>query len=441
MIQLSDHFTLKRLLSFTLPSICMMVFTSIYLLADGYFVSNFVGKSALAAVNMVYPVIMTISSIGFMFGSGGSALVAATLGKGDEEKARNTFSLLYFFPSLVSLMVAIPAFVFLPQLCSFMGAEGELLTNCVTYGRILLTTVFLFEIQMESQVFFVTAERPKLGLATSIIAFGTNIVLDGLFCAVFNWGIEGAAGATAISQAIGGFIPLLYFSFAKRNKLHFTRFCLDFRALGKSASNGFSELLSNISSSVVAILFNAQLLLFSGEDGVAAFSVMMYTNMIFLALFIGVSSGISPVISFNYGSGNKRELKGLYRMLMRLILPSSLAMAALSILLARPLSLIFVGYDKALLDMTVRGFYIFSLSFLFAGLSIFASSFFTALNNGKISAVLSFLRTFLLQVIAVLTIPRLLGLDGIWLSLVVSEALSFIISMIFLLLKRNRYGY
>ena len=345
-IQLSDHFSLKRLIRFTLPSVCMMVFTSIYLVIDGYFVSNFVGKGALAAVNMVYPIIMVISSIGFMFGSGGSALVAATLGEGDEERARRNFTLLFLFPSALAFAIAIPAYIFLPRILSFLGAEGQLLEDSITYGRILLTTVFLFVVQMEAQVFFVTAERPKLGLVNSILGFGTNIILDGLFCAVFRWGITGAAAATAISQAIGGIIPLLYFSFAKENRLHFTRTEFDYRAISKSAGNGLSELLSNISSSIVAMLFNGRLLYYAGEDGVAAYSVLMYVNMVFLSLFLGFSSGSGPLISFNYGSGNTKELKGLFHKLLIIILSSSVAMLALSLILSHPLSSLFVGYDR-----------------------------------------------------------------------------------------------
>ena len=440
-IQLSDHFSLKRLIRFTLPSVCMMVFTSIYLVIDGYFVSNFVGKGALAAVNMVYPIIMVISSIGFMFGSGGSALVAATLGEGDEERARRNFTLLFLFPSAMALAIAIPAFLFLPQILSFLGAEGRLLEDSITYGRILLTTVFLFVVQMEAQVFFVTAERPKLGLVNSILGFGTNIILDGLFCAVFRWGITGAAAATAISQAIGGIIPLLYFSFAKGNRLHFTRTEFEFRAVSKSAGNGLSELLSNISSSIVAMLFNGRLLYYAGEDGVAAYSVLMYVNMVFLSLFLGFSSGSGPLISFNYGSGNTKELKGLFHKLLIIILSSSVAMLALSLILSHPLSSLFVGYDRKLLEMTERGFGIYSFSFLFAGLNIFASSFFTALNDGKVSAIISFLRAFLFQVISVLVLPYFLGIDGIWLSIVATEVLTLFFSLYFLVTRKKDYDY
>lgn len=441
MLQLSDHYTLPRLLRFTLPSVSMMVFTSVYLVIDGFFVSNYVGKTALAAVNMVYPIIMIIGSIGFMFGSGGSALTAAMLGEGENERAKKTFTLMYFFPMALGLLISIPAFILLPYICTLMGADGELLSYCSIYGRVLISTVVLFIVQMESQIFFVTAERPKLGLVATVLGCGTNIVLDWLFCAVFRWGIKGAAAATAISQAVGGLIPLLYFTFAKNNKLHFVKTKLDWKAIRKSASNGFSELLSNTSSSIVAMLFNFQLMRIVGEDGVAAYSVLMYVNMVFLASFIGFSSGSSPLISFNYGSENHKELKGLFKKISMLIIVTSVIMLLLSFILAKPLSYIFVGYDKDLFDMTVRAFYIYAFSFLFAGINIFASSFFTALNNGKISAILSFLRTFILPCTLVMILPQILNLDGIWATLVVAEAIAFFVSLIYLVTMRKRYHY
>lgn len=441
MLQLSDHYTLPRLLRFTLPSVSMMVFTSVYLVIDGFFVSNYVGKTALAAVNMVYPIIMIIGSIGFMFGSGGSALTAAMLGEGENERAKKTFTLMYFFPMAIGLLISIPAFILLPYICTLMGADGELLSYCSIYGRVLISTVVLFIVQMESQIFFVTAERPKLGLVATVLGCGTNIVLDWLFCAVFRWGIKGAAAATAISQAVGGLIPLLYFTFAKNNKLHFVKTKLDWKAIRKSASNGFSELLSNTSSSIVAMLFNFQLMRIVGEDGVAAYSVLMYVNMVFLASFIGFSSGSSPLISFNYGSENHRELKGLFKKISMLIIVTSVIMLLLSFILAKPLSYIFVGYDKDLFDMTVRAFYIYAFSFLFAGINIFASSFFTALNNGKISAILSFLRTFILPCTLVMILPQILNLDGIWATLVVAEAIAFFVSLAYLVTMRKRYHY
>ncbi len=441
MIKLSDHFTTRRLLRFTLPSVIMMLFTSVYLVVDGYFVSNFVGKNALATVNMIYPVIMVVGAIGFMFGTGGSALVAKTLGEGDEEKARRRFSTVYLASAASGTVIALPAFIFLPQIAAFLGAEGLLHENCVIYGRILLLTSVLFLIQMESQIFFITAEKPRLGLMTTVLSCGTNMVLDLLFCAVFHWGIRGAAWATAISQAIGGVIPLTYFTLQRKGKLYFVKPDMDMRTISKSASNGLSELVSNVSAAVVSMLFNAQLLRFAGEDGVAAYSVLMYVSMVFVAVFIGLSSGSAPIFSYCYGAENHDELKSLTKKLLTLTVISSLFMLAFSISMARPLSRIFVGYDEELYAMTVRGFMIYSLSFLFAGVSIFSSSFFTALNNGIVSAVISLMRTFILQTLSVLVLPMILGLDGIWLSIDVAEVISFFLSLFFLIKLRKTYHY
>ncbi|MDD7271736.1 MAG: MATE family efflux transporter [Spirochaetales bacterium] len=440
-IKLSDHFSYPRLFRFTLPSICMMLFTSVYLVIDGYFVSNFIGKTALAAVNMIYPVIMIIGSIGFMLGTGGSALVAKTMGEGDDEKAKRLFTLIYLTSIVVGLVLTIPSFIFLDKIAYFLGARDELLENSITYGRILLSTVVLFVVQMESQVFFITAEKPKLGLVMTVLSCGTNIILDALFCAILNLGVPGAAAATAVSQAIGGTIPLLYFTFKRKGRLYFTKTTFDKKALLKSASNGFSELLSNTSAAVIGMLFNAQLLRYVGENGVAAYSVLMYVSMVFVAIFIGFSGGISPVISYNYGSENHKELKSITHKLLTLIIITSLLMLFFSLYMASPLSRLFVGYDEELYKMTVRGFYIYSFSFIFAGISIFSSSFFTALNNGPVSAAISFLRTFVLQLIFVLVLPPILGIDGIWLSIVFAEIISFFISLYFLITKKKVYHY
>ena len=440
-IKLSDHFSYPRLFRFTLPSICMMLFTSVYLVIDGYFVSNFIGKTALAAVNMIYPVIMIIGSLGFMLGTGGSALVAKTMGEGDDEKAKRFFTLIYLTSIVIGTILTLPSFIFLDKIAYFLGARGELLENSITYGRILLSTVVLFVVQMESQIFFITAEKPKLGLIMTVLSCGTNIVLDGVFCAILHLGVPGAAAATAVSQAIGGTIPLLYFTFKRKGRLYFTKTYFDKKALIKSASNGLSELLSNTSAAIIGMLFNAQLLRYVGENGVAAYSVLMYVSMVFVAIFIGFSGGISPVVSYNYGAENEKELKSITKKLITLIVLSSVLMLIFSFLMASPLSRLFVGYDKELYDMTVRGFYIYSLSFIFAGISIFSSSFFTALNNGFVSAVISFLRTFVLQFIFVIILPPILGIDGIWLSIVLAEMIAFFISLFYLITKKKVYHY
>lgn len=440
-IQLSDHFTYKKLLRFTLPSIVMMIFTSIYGVVDGYFVSNFVGKTPFAAVNFIMPFLMILGAVGFMFGTGGSALIAKTLGEGNKDKAQRLFSLFVYVSAGCGIVIAVLGIIFIRPVAALLGAEGVMLDDCVTYGRIILLALPAYMLQFEFQSFFVTAEKPQLGLFVTIAAGVTNIVLDALFIAVFHWGLVGAATATALSQAVGGIVPLIYFSLPGTGLLRLTKTKFDGRALVKACSNGSSELMTNISMSIVSMLYNAQLMEYADQDGVAAYGVLMYVNLIFLAAFIGYSVGTAPIIGYHYGSGNHTELKSLLRKSLIIIGTFSLAMFGLAELLARPLSMIFVGYDELLLNLTLQGFLIFSFSFLFAGVAIFGSSFFTALNNGLISALISFLRTLVFQIAAVLLLPLLWGIDGIWISIVVAEFMAAIVTALFILGMRKRYHY
>lgn len=441
MIQLSDHFDYKRLLRFTWPSIIMMVFTSIYGVVDGFFVSNFVGKTPFAAVNFIMPVLMILGAIGFMFGAGGSALVAKTMGEGKTEKAKQLFSLFVYVTFVCGVVLAALALIFLPNVAGWLGAEDTMLTDCVTYGRIIVLAVPFYMLQYEFQIFFVTAEKPGVGLAVTVISGMVNMVLDALFMAVFHWGLAGAAAATAISQCLGGIIPLIYFFVKRDGCLCLVKTSFDGRAIWRASLNGSSELMSNISMSVVSMLYNIQLLKFAGENGVAAYGVLMYVNMIFLAIFIGYSTGIAPVVGFHYGAQNTEELKSLRKKSVTIILLSSVGMFLLSELLATPLSGLFVSYDRELMEMTVRGFFIYSFSFLFAGIAIFGSSFFTALNNGLVSALISFLRTLVFQVAAVLLLPLIWGLEGIWISIVAAEVMAVLVTVAFLLGLRKKYQY
>ncbi len=440
-IGLSDHFTYKKLLKFTLPSIVMMIFTSIYGVVDGFFVSNIVGKTAFAAVNFIMPVLMILGALGFMFGTGGSALIAKTMGEGDNKKANELFSLLIVVTAVLATFLAIISIIFLPQIASFLGGEGQMLTDSVIYGRTILIALPFFMLQFEFQSFFVTAQKPQLGLYVTIAAGVANMVLDALFMAVFNWGLVGAALATAISQFIGGVIPLIYFAMPNTSLLKLTRFRNDTKALIKTCTNGSSELMSNISISIVSMLYNIQLLHYAGADGIAAYGVLMYVNMIFLAVFIGYSVGTAPVISYHFGAKNTDELKSLRKKSMLIIAAFAAAMFLLAEVLAYPLSYVFVGYDKELMDMTLRGFLIYSFSFLFAGFAIFGSGFFTALNDGLTSALISFLRTLVFQVIAVLLFPFIWELDGIWISIVAAEVMAVIITLAFLKAKKSKYDY
>ena len=440
-IKLSDHFNYKKILIFTLPSIAMMVFSSIYWIVDGFFVSNFAGKTAFAAVNFIYPFIAILGTIGFMFGTGGSALVAKTLGEKQNEKANKIFSMLIYVSIIVGIIITILGQVFLKDVAILLGAEGDMLDNCVLYGRVVLLSTTAFMLQMQFQSFFVTAEKPTLGLIVTLIAGVSNMILDALLVGVFNLGIVGAASATVVSQSIGGFVPLIYFARKNTSLLKLCKFSFDGKALLKTCTNGSSELMSNVSMNLVGMLYNVQLLKYAGEDGVAAYGILMYVCMIFLAIFIGYSVGIAPVIGYHYGANNENELKGLLKKSLIIIITASISMFALSEILATPLSMIFASYDKELLELTKRGFLLYSFSYLFAGLAIFGSGFFTALNNGLISAIMSFLRTLVFQIAAVFLLPLIWDIDGIWVSVVFAELMAAMLSIIFILANKNRYKY
>lgn len=440
-IQLSDHFSYRRLLQFTFPSMVMMVFTSLYSIVDGFFVSNYVGKTPFAAVNFIMPVLMILGAVGFMFGSGGGALVSRIMGEGDDEKARRLFSLFIYSTMICGVFLAVISFLFIRPLASWMGAEGELLDHCVVYARILLLSLPFFMLQFEFQSFFVVAERPQLGLFVTVACGLTNMVLDALFMAVFSWGLIGAAAATAISQVAGGVIPFIYFAGPNSSVLRLTKTEIDRKALLKACTNGSSELMSNVSISVVSILYNYQLMKYAGENGVAAYGVLMYVNMIFLAIFIGYSTGSAPVVSYHYGAGNHQELKGLLKKSYIVIGVFSVLMFVLAEILAKPLAGIFVGYDTELMEMTVRAFMIYSFSFLFSGIAIYGSSFFTALNDGLTSAMISFFRSLLFQVAAVLILPLFFGMDGIWFSIVAAELVAAIMTILLIAMKKRVYHY
>ena len=440
-IQLSDHFTYQKLLRFTFPSIVMILFTSVYGIVDGLFVSNFVGKTPFAAVNFIWPFLMMLSAVGFMFGTGGSALVSKTMGEQDHAKANRYFSLIVYTSFAVGVVITVLGLIFIRPLAAALGAKGTMLDDCVLYGRILLLALPFCILQFEFQSFFVTAEKPKLGLAVTVASGVTNMVLDALLVAVIPLGLVGAAVATAMSQMVGGLIPVIYFLRPNTGLLRLTGTKFDLRALVKTCSNGFSELLSNVSMSLINMLYNVQLIRFAGEDGVAAYGVVMYVCLIFLSIFIGYSMGTAPVVGYHFGAKNHGELKSLLRKSVLIYAVSSVAMAALSMALAGPMSAVFVGYDVALLKMTMRGFRIFSVSYLFSGYAIFASSFFTALNDGVTSAIISFTRTVIFQVAAVLLLPLIWGLDGVWASVIVSEGLSMVVSAVLIVAKRKKYQY
>ena len=442
-IQLSDHFGYRKLIRFTLPCMGMMVFSSIYSVVDGFFVSNFAGKTPFAAVNLIFPFLMILATVGFMFGTGGSALVGKTLGEGNNEKANQYFSLFVYISFLLGVILTVIAFIFIRPISILLGATGDLIDKCVVYGRILLLALPFNILQFLFQSFAVTAERPELGFRTTLASGITNIILDAILVISLpqEYKLMGAAIATAVAQTIGGVIPFIYFIRENNSILRIGKTHFDGNALLQATINGSSEFMSNISMNIVGILYNIQLIEYAGENGIAAYGVMMYVSFIFSSTFIGYSIGTAPIISYHFGAKNHDELKNILMKSLIMIGLLSIAMVGIGILTAYPLSYIFVGYDIELLELTVSGFKIFALSFLFMGYAICGSGFFTALNDGVTSAIISFLRTLVFQIAAVLILPMIWGIDGIWYSVVVAEMMAVIFSALFLYLKRNKYHY
>ena len=444
-ISLSDHFNYRKLLRFTFPSIIMMIFTSVYGVVDGLFVSNFVGKTPFAAINLIWPFLQILGCGGFMLGTGGSALVSKTMGEGKPEKANRYFSILILATVVLGVAITIPGMFLMEPVAILLGADEAMLPHCVTYGRIILAAQTAFMLQGVFQSFLVTAERPTLGLIVTVGAGVTNMVLDCLFIAVLDWGLVGAAVATITSQIVGGVIPLVYFLLPNKSPLRLIRPRLEAaegsRVILKACTNGSSELMTNISMSVVSMLYNYQLMRLAGEDGIAAYGVMMYVSFVFIAVFIGYAIGSAPIVGFHYGAGNHGELRSLLRKSLILTTAAGIGMLGLAVVLATPLSGIFVGYDQGLYELTRRGFLLYSASFLLAGFSIFGSSFFTALGNGGVSAAISFLRTLVFQVAAVLILPIFFDIDGVWLAISAAELMALFVTVAFLFGMRKKYKY
>lgn len=440
-ISLSDHFTYRKLLRFVAPSAVMMMFTSIYGVVDGLFVSNYVGKVPFAAINLVMPFIMILGGIGFMIGTGGSALVSKTLGEGDRKKANRYFTMMIYLSLICGAAASVIGFAFIRPISYLLGATDAMIGDCVEYGRMIFLFTTAFMMQNVFQSFLVTAEKPRLGLLATVGAGVTNIALDAWFIVGLGWGVKGAALATGISQTVGGILPLIYFLRPNSSLLKITRTKLEGRPVFLAVTNGSSELMSNISASVVSMIYNFQLMKFAGEDGVAAYGVLMYVQFVFIALFIGYAIGSAPIIGYHYGAINHSELKNMLKKSIIIMSISGVIMTLLAQALALPIAKVFVGYDEGLFDMTVHAFRVFSFSFILAGINIFASSFFTALNNGAVSAAISFLRTLIFQSTAVIVLPMICELDGIWLSITVAEVFALIISVTFLAAKRKKYNY
>lgn len=440
-IKLSDHFTYSKLLRFVFPSIIMMVFTSIYGVVDGLFISNFAGKTAFASINLVMPFVMILGGIGFMIGTGGTALVSKVLGEGKKEKANEIFTMMIIFTLLLGALLSVIGVVSMPWVAKFLGATEEMMADCILYGRIVTGFTVAFMLQNVFQSFLIAAEKPKLGLLATVLAGVTNMVLDAVFIIVFKCGVAGAAIATGLSQCVGGIFPLIYFLRKNSSLLHLTKTKLEIKPILNACGNGSSELMSNISSSVVSMIYNFQLMKYVGEDGVSAYGVLMYVQFIFVAIYIGYAIGCAPITGYHFGARNHNELKNMLRKSSFLSAVSGVVLTILAIALSSPLAKLFVGYDKELYELTRHAFRLFAYSFLLAGFNIFTSSFFTALNNGAVSAAISFMRTLIFQTSSVLILPIFLGVDGIWWAITVAEVFAFIISLIFLFAKRKKYNY
>lgn len=441
-IQLSDHFDYKRLIIFTVPSMMMMILSSIYGMVDGYFVSNFVGKNALAAINLIMPFPMICSAIGMMLGSGGAALIARTLGRKQNERANRIFSLVITVSTLIALVSAILGAIFIPEISVLLGANEAILDECVVYGRIFMFSLVPFALQSIFDVLLVTAERPRLGLVFTICAGLTNIVLDLLLLGYFHLGIEGAAWATFFSSLVGGVGPLLYFLLPNKSMLRLaSKPIWDGRVLQKICWNGSSEMISSISGSVCAILYNLQLMSLMGEDGVAAYGVIMYVDFIFISLLGGYMMGLENIVAYHHGAENHEEVKSLRQKSLKFVAIMGLLMFVAAELSAGALANFFVGYDQALTELATHAFRLYASAFLVMGFNSFASSFFTALGNGSISATISFCHTFVFEILAVLLLPLCLGADGIWLSLLVAECCCLLVSWFFFKRNQKRYQY
>ena len=440
-IQLSEHFTYKKLIKFTIPTIFMMIFTSIYGIVDGIFVSNFVGAEPFAAVNLIYPAIMVLGAFGFMIGTGGSALVSKTIGEGDKEKANRYFSMLIYLLIVIGIILATIGIIFMEPISKLLGADNTLLNDCVIYGRMLLVFLVPFVLQNSFQGFLIVAEKPTFGLIVSVLAGVTNMILDFVFMYLLRMGVFGAALATGISQTVGAVIPLIYFSKKNNTVLRFVKTKFELKPIIKTCTNGSSEMLTNLSMSLVNILFNAKLISSFGSDGVVAYGIIMYVGFIFIGTYLGYSFGVAPIISYHYGAGNKDELKNLLKKSIRLLIFTSIVMTFLAEISAGALAGIFVSYDKELLEFTTLAIRLFSTSYLISSFNIFASSFFTALNNGLVSAVISFLRTLVFQIIMIFLMPAIFGINGIWLAVTVAELLSLIVCIIFIITNKKKYGY
>jgi len=440
-IKLSEHFNYKKLLRFVLPSVFMMIVTSIYSVIDGLFISNFVGKTPFAAINLIWPFPMILGGTGFMIGTGGTALVSKVIGEGDNDKANRYFTMLIVFSVALGAVLSTVGIIVMPYVARLLGATDDMFDYCVLYGRILVGFTTFFMLQNIFQSFLAAAEKPHLGLIVTIIAGCMNIVLDALFIVGFKWGVAGAAIATGLGQFAGGFIPLVYFARKNGSLLKLVKTKIEIKPILRACANGSSELMTNVASSIVSMLYNLQLIKFLGENGVAAYGVLMYVQLMFLAIEIGFSIGSAPIIGFNYGAQNHAELKNVFKKSILLMSFSGIILSGLAQALAVPLAKLFVGYDAELYNLTVHAFRLYSFAFIFSGIAIYSSGFFTALNNGLVSFILSILRSLVFQVAFIFLLPLAFGVDGIWWTMFATELSAAALATVFFIAFRKKYRY
>lgn len=442
-IELSGHYSYSRILKTCIPSVLMILTTSVYSIVDGLFVSNFAGTTSFAALNIIWPAIATVAAFGLMFGTGGSALVAMVIGQDDRDRANGIFTMLIRAMLILGAVCGTLLFIFMRPVSIWLGADEAMLPDCIRYGRILVCAMPAFMSQMAFNSFFMTAEKPQLGTLLTVICGITNIAFDALFIVVFGWGLTGAAIATVLGMAVGGIYPLYYFSSKKRNttKLKFVKADTDWHCIVRCCSNGLSEYVGNIALNIVSMCYNLQLMKLIGQDGVAVYGILMYIGYVYASVYIGYNIAVSPIVSFNYGAQNHDELKSLLRKSIVILLVAGTILTGLSEILSSPMAGIFVGYDPGLKALTARAIRIYMISFMICGLNMFVSAWFTALNNGIVSACAAFARTLVFEMGAIFILPLLLGLDGVWLAVDVADMLALVLAVILLSTFRKRYNY
>ena len=433
-IELAGHYTHRRIVRSVLPSIGMVLVTSIYSIVDGFFVANFAGKPGFAAVNLTFPAIMMIGSLGLMIGTGGAALVAKIKGEGYPEKANRVFTMLVQFCLALGVVMGVALAIGAPAVARWLGADAPMMDECVTYIRLNMIGMPGFVLQCAFQSFYMAAERPQLGTLMSVVAGVTNVVLDAILVWALGLGVTGAAIATTAGCLVGGLFPLFYFSSRhNRGTLRIVPTRILWPYIGKACTNGLSEYVGSIAMNIVTMCYNLQLMRYLGEDGVSAYGVVMYIAFIFAAVFIGYNIGITPIIGYHYGADDLHEQRSLFYKSLSIIGVLGVLMTLSAELFAGPLARVFVGYDKALTALTIRAMRLYMLAFLINGINMFVSALFTGLNNGVVSAVASFTRTLVFEMACVWLLPVLLGIDGIWVAWPIAEVLALFLCAILIL--------